>query len=324
MNEYKFNRSKLKNRKSGISAFIRLKNGADTIGYVLDSHINIFDEIVILLNGCTDLSFDVCNIYVEKYPGKIKLYHYEPEVYPFGGQKHKDEPEDSVHSFVNFSNYALQLTEYEYVMKLDDDHYCPVIYQSKDHFLNELKPDKVNMFSGINLVWDEVGNVVISKEYPLAGNGDHFIIKVDENTFFKKNDTCEYFDYNNKKINYIGLRYFHLKFLRKNFGFSNVINTTEGKIISDEVKKMKTISFSDFVNLCESFRISGNKRYFDDTLISRVKERLSEFRLILAVASALGSFKSRRAMRLSRDFQSINKLDTPELLRELFSELKSK
>lgn len=316
---YNFDNNSLENRPYGLSAFIRLKNGADTIGLVIDSHIKIFDEIVIVINNCTDNSLQVCCDYLNKYPEKLKVLIYEPYVHPFGGVEHKNEPASSKHSFVNFSNIALQSTKFSYVMKLDDDHYCPQEYQERNAFLRDFDPLKVNYFSGINLAWNIDNKVGISENYPLAGNGDHFIVKVNKSTFFKKNDVCEYFCCNGMASNYIGLRYYHLKFLRENFGFNNVVNTERGSILTKKVIDMSVVSYSDFQKSCDAFSVWSNKSYFDERLKQKVIRLLSRFPIMIKIFKVFGSFNAIRADRLSKDFAFISEKDNCEYLTNLMA-----
>ncbi|BDR33666.1 hypothetical protein PDY_07140 [Photobacterium damselae subsp. damselae] len=254
MEKYVFDKSKLLNRKKGLSAFVRLKNGGDTIEITIESHINIFDEIVILYNDCSDDSVLICEELRDRYPNKIKIYEYEPKVFPFGSTEHKLEPCNSVHSFVNFSNYALQLTTYETVMKLDDDHYCPKIYQSRDMFLKGFKHGRINFFSGVNLA-KKKNEIGISSLYPFVGNGDHFIFDVTDETYFTKNDICEEFHFGSIKFHYIGLRYFHLKYLRSDFGFHNVLSTEKGMCLFNEISNQYVYSTNEFLDKLKTHKI---------------------------------------------------------------------
>ena len=53
---YNFKKSDLSvnNRKNGISGFLRVKNGAEFIERTIESHIDYFDEIIVVYNNCTD------------------------------------------------------------------------------------------------------------------------------------------------------------------------------------------------------------------------------------------------------------------------------
>ena len=86
MEEFIFNKSLLisENRKSGVSAFMRIKNGRDFLEETIESHIEFFDEIIACYNGCNDNTEDILKILQRKYPDKLKIYHYKPEVYPPG------------------------------------------------------------------------------------------------------------------------------------------------------------------------------------------------------------------------------------------------
>ncbi|MCE7566320.1 hypothetical protein LZS85_09385 [Aliivibrio fischeri] len=323
--KYRFDKALLINRPYGLSAFIRLKNGADTISFTIDSHIAIFDEIVIVLNGCTDNSLEICESYKNMYPDLIKIYIYEPEVYPFGSKEHKKEPFDSIHSFVNFSNFALQKTSFSHVMKLDDDHYCPISLQNKEMFLSGFDDDKVNYFSGVNLTWDSDGDVAINSDYPLAGNGDHFIIKLNENTYFKKNDICEYFSFDKLEFNYLGLRYFHLKYLRRNYGFSNVLNTVRGNSIKQSVEKSGNISIEQFIDAASKLAIIKNNG--DIHYLFRLYRGIKWIglrKLILLVLAKNKKLAAIRGLMLSDNMVDIINSESKESLTARFGCLQSK
>src|SRR5690606_2481883 len=59
--EFRFRPEDLKigERKPGISAFMRIRNGADFLEATIRSHISHFDEIVAVHNRCTDETPDI-------------------------------------------------------------------------------------------------------------------------------------------------------------------------------------------------------------------------------------------------------------------------
>src|SRR5690606_30433863 len=113
---------KIGERKPGISAFMRIRNGADFLEATIRSHISHFDEIVAVHNRCTDETPDILARLAREFGPKLKVHHYLPEVFPPGSRGHRNEPPDSSHSLVNYYNYALAKTQYTYATKLDDDH----------------------------------------------------------------------------------------------------------------------------------------------------------------------------------------------------------
>ena len=86
ISEYQFQISDLKvaQRKPGISAFVRVKNGEDFLRHTVVSHIAFFDEIIIVYNDCHDNSEALIKQLLVDFPGKIKAFHYLPKVSPLG------------------------------------------------------------------------------------------------------------------------------------------------------------------------------------------------------------------------------------------------
>ncbi|MDB6367012.1 hypothetical protein PH242_04790 [Photorhabdus bodei] len=233
------------NRPEGISAYVRVRNGAETLYLAIKSHIDLLDEIIIVYNQCLDNTEDIIQKLINEYPNKIKGIKYKPIVYPVGSIQHKKLPENSVHSMVNYSNFALAQTKYKWVMILDDDHILPSNLKNKEIIL---QPNTINFFSGINLSWQDYENktIGINKIKPFAGNGDHYFFECTDNTYYKKNDICEYLNFGNKRTTYHGIRYYHLKYLKKDFGFTNVLNTNRGKKQLEDIKKAPVVSIPEF------------------------------------------------------------------------------
>lgn len=109
--------------KDGLSAFMRVRNEGDLLQTNIDSIIDCLDELIIVYNMCTDSTESVALEYQKKYPQKIKVYHYEPEVYPSRTLEHALTHPLSPHSNVNYYNFALAKTNYKYVLKHDADHF---------------------------------------------------------------------------------------------------------------------------------------------------------------------------------------------------------
>lgn len=115
-----------KNRKNGVSGVLRVKNEEAFIEACVESCISALDELIITYNDCTDNSEAEIEKIQKKYPDKIKVYKYTPNIIAFNLTEKeyndiKNAPENSVHLFANYSNYALSKSSYKYVMKIDAD-----------------------------------------------------------------------------------------------------------------------------------------------------------------------------------------------------------
>lgn len=109
------------NRENGLSGFMRVRNEAEYLEEAVDSWINQLDELVIVYNNCQDNSEEIIVKCLQKYPNKIKAFHYIPIVYPQGSEKFKALPADDVHSLVNYYNFSLSKTTKKWAIKIDGD-----------------------------------------------------------------------------------------------------------------------------------------------------------------------------------------------------------
>jgi glycosyltransferase involved in cell wall biosynthesis len=212
-------------RSSGISAFVRTRNGADFLAPTILSHAPYVDEIVVVYNQCTDATPEVlAQLQGRLGPDKLKLFEYLPRVHPPGTKDHATEPATSPHSVVNYSNFALTRTTRQIVVKLDDDHIAfdrllqPMIAELRR---DGLKPGRMNCFSGLNLARDGEGRVGVHAGTPFSGNGDIGFFAMTPDAYFVHDRRFEdfrkyYFD----RV-FVGFAYWHMKYLKSGLGFAN-------------------------------------------------------------------------------------------------------
>jgi hypothetical protein len=212
-------------RLPGISAFMRIRNGAAFLEATIRSHIGKVDEIVAVYNQCTDATTEVlARLQGQFGAGRLRVFHYLPRVFPPGSPGHAQEPPDSPASFVNMSNFALSRTRFRVAMKLDDDHLA--MHDRLGALTQRIvgagyKLDEILCFSGINLARDENGKCGVLAADPLAGAGDHFLFEVGADTHFIHDRRFEDFSHGGKRRVLAALTYWHLKYLKEDFGFSN-------------------------------------------------------------------------------------------------------
>ena len=223
--DYTFHREQLlTERRPGISGFMRIRNGEDWLEASVESHIPFLDEIVAVYNRCTDRTPEILAQLQRKYPDKIKVIEYLPEVYPVGSDLHKSTPADSVNSIANYYNFALAQTTCRVVTKLDDDHVAlphqlaTIVQQIQDRDYRLGKD--ILCFSGINLVQSD-GELKAHALTPFAGNGDHWFFEVTPQRYFTKDARFERLKRRGLAIRYCGIAYWHLKYLKKDQGFGN-------------------------------------------------------------------------------------------------------
>lgn len=210
-------------RRPGISAFMRVRNGEDFLDQTIRSHIGALDEVVAVLNRCTDRSLEILEKLQAEFGGKIRIFDYEDRVHPPGSDGHAKEAADSPASFVNMSNFALSRTRFSVAVKLDDDH---LAMEERFVALSAGIRDKgcrledTLCFSGINLAWRDPSHFGVPAVEPLVGAGDHFFFEVTPETIFIHDRRFEDFRHRGRRI-FGDTTYWHLKHLKAGGGFAN-------------------------------------------------------------------------------------------------------
>lgn len=224
--QYRFKPADLdvRQRKPGISAFVRVRNGETFLAEAVCSHLPFFDEIVIVHNQCTDRSPEIAAQLQARHPHKIRVFHYEDRVLPLGDPAYADLPMQAPESMANYSNFALACTRFTVATKLDDDHIA--IPERVARLTQAIRARGCRLgldmlcVSGFNLFKDASGMGVLVSA-PLVGNGDHGYFEVSEQTHFRNSARHEVFTHRHLHRRYVDLTYLHGKYLKPEFGFGN-------------------------------------------------------------------------------------------------------
>ncbi|MEO3385199.1 hypothetical protein [Mesorhizobium sp. CAU 1741] len=212
-------------RPPGVSAFMRIRNGADFLEATIRTHIDAFDEIVAVHNQCTDATPDILARLAQEYGPKLRVFHYLDRVHPPGSAAHAAEPANSPHSLVNYYNFALSRTRYAYATKLDDDHLA--ITELLRGLCDSLRTmpagsdGVMHCFSGLNLARDTAGTLVTPATSTISGTGDIGFFQVSPDTWFRHDRRYERFHRGGLKREFSGFLYWHLKYLKQGEGFAN-------------------------------------------------------------------------------------------------------
>ncbi len=138
-----------KERPFGLTGHLRAKNEALTVGECIESCIDFLDELIITYNDSEDETEEILQRYAQKYPDKIRLYHYKATVTPYTFFiRYKDlektlafPEEDNIHNPANYYNFAYTKTRYKYYMKIDADQiYFADKIKSIKNFLYRMEP----------------------------------------------------------------------------------------------------------------------------------------------------------------------------------------
>ena len=211
-------------RSAGVSAFMRIRNGADFLEATIRTHAPFYDEIVAVYNQCTDATPDILARLSAEMGPRLRVFHYLPRVHPAGSEGHARTPGDAPDSLVTYSNFALVQTRNQWVVKLDDDHLA--IPEAVGRMVGAIRsgdasPDVMHCFSGLNLVRTGAGNWGIPAEAPVSGKGDIGYFHVTPETRFVADPRFERFARGRIKRRFAGWFYWHLKYLKSGGGFAN-------------------------------------------------------------------------------------------------------
>jgi len=211
-------------RLPGISAFMRIRNGAEFLEPTVRSHIAHFDEIVALYNQCTDDTEAILLRQQQEFGAqRLRVVHYVDRVHSPGSDGHRRTPPDSPHSLVNYYNAALAATRFRIATKLDDDHLAIDAALAATTRALRAAPALAEMqcFSGLNLIRGLQGELGIYATTPISGGGDIGFFPVRPDTHFVHDRRFERFQRGDLPRRFVGFLYWHLKYLKAELGFAN-------------------------------------------------------------------------------------------------------
>lgn len=125
----------------GITGHLRVKNEPKTIRLSIETSIPALDQLIITCQpfinpSGVDETYIICQEMQKKYPHKIDLHYYTPEVVAVD-TSHIDNqsvevvkilerfnnkiPENSIHSIAHYYNFGLVKAKYQYYVKIDAD-----------------------------------------------------------------------------------------------------------------------------------------------------------------------------------------------------------
>jgi glycosyltransferase involved in cell wall biosynthesis len=213
---------KVSERRPGISGYMRVRNEEQFLALAVESHLPFLDELVIVYNACTDRTPEIAAEYAQRYPGKVRVFHYEPEAYPPGTAEFVSLLPDSPHSLVNYYNFALCQTTCRVAMKVDADHVIiPERINSVIGIVRHpwLHPryhfPKFNCFlgyRGLNL-WDQNGKFFVNLREPVTEY--HGLFPVSERTWFRHDPRWEVLESGHlRRFETCHYGFYHVRFVK--------------------------------------------------------------------------------------------------------------
>ena len=240
-------------RLPGISAVMRIKNGAEFLEATIRSHLAYFDEIVACYNDCIDQTAQILAQLAAEFPDKIRVFHYEPQVYPILSTAHACTDTFSLHSMANYYNFALAQCRYQVAVKLDDDHLAIAANMSRAVAKVRAAIAAGQMalfrFSGLNLAGD-LATPQVYRNCPLVGTGDIMFFSIHPEIFFVQAEKFETLQFGRQKAllpkRYLGVLYCHLKHLKADYGFANLAEPARSQHCSQYLHGLQLQSLQQF------------------------------------------------------------------------------
>jgi glycosyltransferase involved in cell wall biosynthesis len=245
------------NRNQGISGFIRARNEEEWLGLSIESHLPFLDEIVVVYNRCIDATPEIALDYQKRYPDKVKVYNYEPDVYPQGSKEVVSLPENSPNSLINYYNYALCKTTKKIALKVDGDQIAiPKVYSRMISFVKKHKSfPYYYKFRGINLY--DYNNDIFIQGYKQITGLDRGFFEVNKLTLpwhvpdrDRGLEILSFTNIKSKNSNEIG--FFHTKGMKKdkgkgNYDLENNPSSRYHNIFKKEWQNSIPIKWEDFI-----------------------------------------------------------------------------
>ncbi|MEH2285556.1 MAG: tetratricopeptide repeat protein [Nostoc sp.] len=225
------------NRQDGISGLMRVRNEEEFLAPAIESWIDYVDELVIVFHQCTDKTPQIIEAFAQKYPQKIRAFHYLPHVYSFCTKEQVELDVNNIHSFTFYSNFGLSQTRYKTCVYIDGDHvgiaeHLKIIY-------NYLKKNPLQntalFFSGVNLYqYPDDPNYYTNLKCPASGDGDVAYWTVSPQNIFDKNPNlpfCEAIQFQGLTPYYLGFIFWHTSALKKNTSSRNGGTKLDGELL---------------------------------------------------------------------------------------------
>lgn len=166
-------------RRDGLSALIRLRDEEAWVRLALESFVDWCDELVVVLNCCSDWTPTLVEEFRSRHPDKTRVYQYPHEIWPMG-PGHDLCPEGDPRASAALYNFTQSKSRCSHVIKLDGDMVMMDWAGAEIRRLMSEGHDRVR-FSGVDLVGDDLrhtGNHPTSRT-----NG---VYKVTSQTWYKQ------------------------------------------------------------------------------------------------------------------------------------------
>lgn len=182
-----------KPRLEGICGVMRIYNEQEFIEAAILSVIDGLDELVVVLNKCTDNTPHITRSLADEYPDKIKIYNYDYETYTCLSKEHKSSSYNDPRNLANLYNYSFTRSNHKTVVKLDGDMlFDKKLFKEKCNLVRKsLTYKSLIYFFGLN-TYRHNNQDFFFGDHLQCSYGDHCFYKLNKYIFYTKNQYFEY------------------------------------------------------------------------------------------------------------------------------------
>lgn len=141
----------------GISGLVRLKDEEVWCRLALDSFIDWCDELVIVLNKCSDRTPEIVEAFREEHGPRVRVFDYPFDIWPMG-PGHDQISVDDPRSSAAFYNFTQKQAIYSHAVKLDGDMVMMDWAGAEIRKLFESGRDRIR-FEGRDIVGDDLTHI---------------------------------------------------------------------------------------------------------------------------------------------------------------------
>lgn len=168
-----------------ISWLCLVKDWDDFLEEVVESHIVLCDQIIIMNNNSKDNTKKIALKLLSKYPDKIEYFENNYEIYFVWNPKFEQTKPNSIHSLAYQRNFVLSKAKFKYAMKLDDDNLIiPNKWKELRKYILEYTPNRYVYIYWINIL-NRNWRICIPESTPYCWRiSDHWIFPISPLTYF--------------------------------------------------------------------------------------------------------------------------------------------
>ncbi len=154
-------------RISGLSGLVRLRDEEVWARLALESFVDWCDELVVVLNCCSDRTPEIVDEFRARHPEKTRVYVYPHEIWPMG-PGHDLCPEGDPRASAALHNFTQGKSKRTHVVKLDGDMVMMDWAGAEIRRLMAAGHDRIK-FEGRDLVGDDLTHIGCHPRCPTNG-----------------------------------------------------------------------------------------------------------------------------------------------------------